>query len=262
MQLTKQMAGMGLLVFGVGVVSGMLTQRLIAPAPSPGPPTEEEMHTASMPSGPRYGEVMSERERETRAPHDFSPEMFDMLSGPGAAPEAARAARPLADPPADAPRENRDREEFPWGRDMWTNREAWIAQRLAEREERITRMRSNLVEQAKLNEQQQVRFEVLIAAMNLRLKEQAALWREAIESGAMSRPEARARAMKEIGSAIALTYDELDRNMPANWRTATTNESINLWTFIDPALWREMRPLMGRGRPPAPPSGSANSAGH
>lgn len=258
--MTKQMAGIGLLIFGVGVVSGMIAQRLIAPEPDPEPVAETQV--ASMPSGPRYDEAMPERRRETRATRDFSPEMFEMMSGPSAATEPPREARPPAEPPpTNAPRENRDREEFPWGREMWTNREAWIAQRLAEREERIERMRSNLVEQAKLNEQQEVRFEVLIAAMNLRLREQAALWREAIESGAMSRPEARARAMKEIGSAISLTYDELDRNMPPNWRTATTNESINLWTFIDPELWRDMRPLMGRGRPPTPPSGSPDSPG-
>lgn len=252
--MTKQTAGFLALAFGAGVVSGMFAQRLIKPAPAL-EPVDKRLVSAS-PYEPLHGEDLAQHRREIRESRDNSPSIFESGFDSAAAAESAREEHSMLGAlPADASHAPHDGEDSSRPRAAWTNRESWLAQRLAEREARITRMRSNLIEQARLNDQQALRFEVLIAAMNLRLKEQARLWREAIDSGAMTPHEARARAMKEIGSAVSLTYDELDRNMPPNWRAATTNESINLWTFIEPELWRDLRPLMGRGRPPLPPAG-------
>lgn len=170
--------------------------------------------------------------------------VLGQFTGEGPAIPVAPVA-PMTQPRA----ESLEREE---GGPPWTRgeeyREAWIARRMAERAQRAERMRSNLFERAKLDERQATRFDVLVAAMNLRLRQAATQLRQAVESGEISRGEARARAMKEIGAAVALTYDELDRNMPANWRTATTNDPIDLWSFIDPQLWQEFRGV--RGGPP------------
>lgn len=125
-------------------------------------------------------------------------------------------------------------------------REAWWARRTAERLRNAERMRSNLVERARLDPWQTTRFDVLVAAMNLRLRRHAEELRAALERGELNPHEARARAMKEIGSAVALTYDELDRNMPPGWRAATTNDPIDLWSFVEPDVWRELRALRGR----------------
>ncbi len=257
--MTKYEIGIGLIVFGAGLVSGMFVQQLLTPEPAPTPIAEARIEPAA--EGPRL-DAPAERLRTDPAARDESADGFVFAPEPAAdrATSAPVSARDFLSTP-ERPMPPQNREGGPWGGAPWTNREAWIERMMAERETRIERMRSNLVEQARLSEQQAVRFEVLVAAMNLRLKEQAALWREAIESGAMTRPEARARAMKEIGSVVALTYDELDRNMPPDWRAATTNENINLWTFIDPELWRDMRPLMGRGRPPVPPNPATNAGG-
>ena len=234
------------LIFAAGLVSGMFAQRMLAPEPAP----EQSAAPAATPPGETLGQMEQRRPRTERPPRD---ETFDWME-PAPAPAVAPEPREESASPDRAMRDERDGGTPPWGRVAWTSREAWIEQRRLEQQARMQSIRSNLVEKAKLDEQQAVRFDVLVTAMNMRLLEQTKLWQQALEDGALTRPEVRARAMKEIGTVLSMTYDELDRNMPPEWRTETTNEAVNLWTFIEPEIWTEMRPLMGRGRPPRPPS--------
>jgi len=92
---------------------------------------------------------------------------------------------------------------------------AWFSE---QRRERARQERTNFLAQAELKEEETVRFDVLMAALNLRLQQQSEKWREALDGGLVSRAEIRARAMGEISSALVLTYDELDRSMPDGWR--------------------------------------------
>ncbi|HMP76195.1 MAG TPA: hypothetical protein PKE12_07865 [Kiritimatiellia bacterium] len=237
----------GLSVFAAGLVSGMFTQRMLAPEP-------EAVALAPEPAAADRGETLAQMEqRRPRTENRVRDDAFDWMD---AEPEPMAREAVLPGEPGEAirppPRDRENGDGPAWGRVAWTNREAWMEQRRIEQLARMQNIRSNLVEKAELNEQQEVRFDVLVAAMNMRLLEQSRTWQEAIENGTMGRHEVRARAMKEIGSALSVTYDELDRNMPPEWRTATTNESVNLWTFIEPEVWGAMRPLMGRGRPPRP----------
>ncbi len=143
--------------------------------------------------------------------------------------------------------------------ELRTNREAMMAWMAERQKERAAALRTNLVAKAELSEEQTVRFDVLMAALNLRLKEQSAKWREAMDSGVMTRAEVRARAMSEVNSAVVLTYDELDRNMPSGWREVAGND-FNVMTFIDPEVMYELRPIMrggfrgGGGQGTNPPS--------
>ena len=122
-----------------------------------------------------------------------------------------------------------------------------------QRRERARQERTNFVAQAELKEEETVRFDVLMASLNMRLKQQSEKWRESLDSGVVSRAEVRARAMSEISSALVLTYDELDRNMPDGWREVA-GQDFNLMTFIEPEVWQELRPIMRggfrRGGPP------------
>ena len=139
-----------------------------------------------------------------------------------------------------------------------TNREAMMAWMAERRQERMAAARTNLLAKAELSEAEAVRFDVLMTSLNLRLKQQADRWREELESGALSRAEVRARAMNEISSAMVLTYDEMDRNLPAGWRDAA-GPDFNLMTFVEPEVWQELRPVMRggfRGGGP-PPSGAS-----
>ena len=233
------------LLFAAGLVTGMVAQRLLS-TPAVEPLADAMQPAATVADNTDGAPASAPRERRDAYPEDAEQ---------AAAPEAREEwMSTFAMPMEESPRETDGaRDEAPWGRGAWTNREAWLEQRRIEREEQVNRMRSNLVERAGLSDDQTVRFDVLVTAMNLRLQQQTRLWQEALESGLMSRAEIRARAMKEVGTAVTLTYDELDRNLPPEWRSDTTNEAVNLWTFIEPETWRAMRPLMGgRGRPNRP----------
>lgn len=187
-------------------------------------PAEEMTEDAPPPAGPQR-----DLERMTRSPEGGRPPWMDGRDGFGPPPE------------------------------IRTNREAMMAWMAEQRRERARQERTNFVAQAELKEEEAVRFDVLMASLNMRLKQQSEKWRESLDSGLVSRAEIRARAMSEISSALVLTYDELDRNMPDGWREVA-GQDFNLMTFIEPEVWQELRPIMRggfrRGGPPdnnAPP---------
>lgn len=240
--ISKYSIGVGVLVFGAGLVSGMFTQRVMTPTPESVPavaaPLPEVQHASlKQPASTRTSEPDAEVWQDTLS-----------WDEPTETPPA---------PPREVPaneRLNREERRQTWdrtsvtNREQWeANREAWAERRRIEGEIRKATIRSNFVEHAKLSDAQAVRFDVLVAAMNMRLNEQAQVWREAAESGKISRSEARARMMKEFGTALSLTYDELDRNMPTDWRTNTSGDGFNLWSFVDTDVWHSMR---GGGRGP------------
>lgn len=140
--------------------------------------------------------------------------------------------------------------------ELRTNREAMQAWMAEQRVEQARQARTNFLAQARLSEPETIRFDVLMAALNMRLRERTAVWREALDQGSLSRAEVRARAMAEISQSVVLTYDELDRNMPEGWRTAA-GTNFNLMTFVEPEVWRELRPLMRGGFRGGPPPGRA-----
>lgn len=226
------------------------------------------------------------------------PQLLEPPSAPGAAQDAAREPAPRvpvyreAPPPgptvpapagsnAPAPEPGPERDlavlaEPPTGgRPSWwteregpippvelrTNREALLAWMAEQRVEQARQVRTNFLARARLSDEESVRFDVLMAALNMRLREQSGIWRAALDQGAMTRAEIRARAMSEVSQSLVLTYDELDRTMPEGWRTAA-GTNFNLMTFIEPEVWRELRPVMrggfrggpdrGGGPPPGP----------
>lgn len=234
--ISRTSIGIGVLVFGAGLVSGMFAQRVMAPTPEPSTVAAvslPDVQHASLkqPVSARRAEPETEVWQETIS-WDDAVEPQQTYSEPATADE----------------RPNREERRRMWdqtsvtNREQWeANREAWAERRRVEGEIRKAAIRSNFVEHAKLSDAQAVRFDVLVAAMNMRLNEQAKIWREAADSGAISRSEARARMMKEFGTALSLTYDELDRNMPADWRASTSDDGFNLWSFVDTDIWRSMR---------------------
>ena len=231
--------------FAAGLGVGLLASILLAPEPStvidpvvreaaPIQPVYQDLEPA-----PHFAEPPTENEPRPADPAGPDREMARMSNGPDGGRPPWWDDRDGQGPPPE----------------VRTNREAmmnWMDQR---RRERATELRTNFVAHAKLSEPETVRFDVLMTALNLRLKEQSSKWQQAMESETMTRAEVRARAMAEISDAMVMTYDELDRNMPAGWRdSAGTN--FNLMTFIEPEVWRELRPVMRggfRGGGPPPP---------
>ena len=95
--------------------------------------------------------------------------------------------------------------------------------------------RNSFLENLGAGEEEANQFDVLIAAMNLRLAN--TIGNSVDTSG---EPEAigfehGARLIHELSGAVVLTYDEMDRTLPEDWREATDSE-FALSDFIDPSV--------------------------
>lgn len=239
----------GSISFLAGLGLGVVVPALLAPtppslvesAPAPTPaPAKARYEGAAFPDRPPQEEALLEAPPETPGPER---DLARLDPPPGGEPPPWWGNREGGDGP---PPEVR------------TNREAMMAWMADRRLERAQALRSNFVAKAELSENEAVRFDVLMASLNMRLKQQSEKWREALDNESMTRSEVRARAMSEISQAMVLTYDELDRNMPDGWREQA-GQDFNLMTFVEPEVWHELRPVMrgsfrggGPGRPGEP----------
>lgn len=109
--------------------------------------------------------------------------------------------------------------------------------------------RQSFVSNAALDQAEATRFDVLMAAMNIRLQQKLDPVIAEIQSGWRPTPEERARMMNEVSSILVGTYDELDRNMPVDWREATVSNEVNLAMFVDPKYAPYMRGMRGWSGP-------------
>jgi hypothetical protein len=95
--------------------------------------------------------------------------------------------------------------------------------------------RNSFLENLDANEQERVRFDVLIEAMNIRLGTTIENWVAGVKERGTVRPEDGARLMHELTGAVVLTYDEMDRGLREGWRD-TTKPEFALFDFIDPEV--------------------------
>lgn len=95
--------------------------------------------------------------------------------------------------------------------------------------------RSSFLENLDATEPEQVRFSVLVEAMNMRLAQSIETWADNVRDRGEIRAEDGARLMHEMSGAIVLTYDEMDRGLRESWRE-TTEPEFALFDFIDPAV--------------------------
>jgi hypothetical protein len=95
--------------------------------------------------------------------------------------------------------------------------------------------RNSLVSNLKLDARQSDQFDTLVAAMNLRLETGISNWVQGVKAKADVTTEDGLRLMNELSSAVVLTYDELDRAMPAGWRKQA-GDKFDVISFVDPAV--------------------------
>lgn len=107
--------------------------------------------------------------------------------------------------------------------------------------------RSSFISNTVLTASEAVRFDVLAAAMNVRLAARLDPVVEAYESGWRPTPEERTRLALDVSAILVATYDELDRNLPPDWREGATNSYFSLTQFVDPRYMPFMR---GMSSPP------------
>lgn len=166
--------------------------------------------------------------------------VMQMVSFP--APEPTRIETP---PRASAPllAENGDSEDEPLAATEITEPVASSAPSLEERLEtardlwqlRVDIARNTFVSRAALDRDAAARFDVLMAAMNLRIRGEFEAIAERIAEEEAFTPEDVTRMIHQITGALTLTYDELDRAMPLGWRSAAGTE-LDLFDFIDPSV--------------------------
>lgn len=111
--------------------------------------------------------------------------------------------------------------------------------------------RKNFLERAKLDEKQTADLDVVLEAMNIRLGESIDRWSAEIRKADAFTPETGIRMMNDLSQALVVTYDELDRKLPATWR-ANAGENFELVRFVDPEVLtplQDLEPVMSRGGP-------------
>jgi hypothetical protein len=95
--------------------------------------------------------------------------------------------------------------------------------------------RNSFVSNLRLDAKQSDQFDTLVAAMNLRLETGISNWVQGVKAKGDVTTEDGLRLMNELSSAVVLTYDELDRAMPAGWRKAAGGK-FDAISFVDPAV--------------------------
>jgi hypothetical protein len=135
----------------------------------------------------------------------------------------------------------RDRGTQRWDRASMSNqiekvKKAW--------ELRAQIARTNLVGRLKLDQQQVNAFDTLVEAMNIRLGTSIDKWVGQIKTQGTMSSENGIRMMNELSDALVITYDELDRKMPADWRAAA-GPKFEVVNFIDPEVMTPLQELEG-----------------
>jgi hypothetical protein len=95
-------------------------------------------------------------------------------------------------------------------------------------------VRDTFVANAELTDEEAAQFDTLMAAMNMRLGDGIATWAAELKEGETPLPESSIKAMHELSGVLVLTYAEMDRKMPEDWRDA--GERFDLVDFIDPSV--------------------------
>lgn len=96
--------------------------------------------------------------------------------------------------------------------------------------------RSTFIANAELDVAQVAQFDVLVAAMNMRLGDRIEHWAEQLrERDEPLDPETGMRVINDLTEAMVVTYDEMDRTMPEGWR-GESGSSVDLTDFIDPSV--------------------------
>lgn len=100
---------------------------------------------------------------------------------------------------------------------------------------RASLARNSFVSNLKLDAKQADRFDTVVLAMNLRLETGISNWVQGVKAKGEANTEDGVRLMNELSSAVVVTYDEMDRSMPPDWRKQA-GEQFELINFVDPAV--------------------------
>lgn len=106
--------------------------------------------------------------------------------------------------------------------------------------------RNNFVSKAGFDAAQAAQFDVLTQAMNLRLKDRLGKFAGEVKDGKKITPESGARIINDLSGAVVMTYDEMDRTLPA-WREGDVGR-FDMADFIDPSVAEPLIDIEGEIR--------------
>ena len=128
---------------------------------------------------------------------------------------------------------------------------------------RVALARNSFVSNIQLNKDQEIRFDVLAEAMNLRLGDRIEQWSDYLKTKGEMNPEDGMRMMNDLSGIMVLTYDELDSSMPPDWREKA-GENFQLFNFIDPEVAKplaDVEDIMSKARQPGQDPGTMQKRG-
>ncbi len=100
---------------------------------------------------------------------------------------------------------------------------------------RASLARSGFVASVGLEEDGAAQFDVIVAAMNIRMKESFEEWAVTLAETDMPPAEIGVRMVNDLSEVVTLAYEDLDRSMPTGWRKRG-GETFNVGDFIDPVV--------------------------
>lgn len=94
--------------------------------------------------------------------------------------------------------------------------------------------RDGFLSVATSNEQEETDFDVLMAAMNLRLSNSVRTWVDFVKTNQVFTPECSVRMMNDFSDVMVQAYTDMDRVLP-EWREKTDGK-FNTMDFVDPTV--------------------------
>lgn len=137
------------------------------------------------------------------------------------APDLSDDPVPMAEDPPDTAAADTLAAQLEAARDLW--------------ELRVDIARQTFLNRALLDAADTAQFDVLMAAMNVRIRSQFETLADTIETRGDITAEEATRMLHEVSGALLLTYGEMDRVLPATWRENADME-LDLFDFIDPSV--------------------------
>lgn len=95
--------------------------------------------------------------------------------------------------------------------------------------------RTGFISKVTENSDQAAQFDVTMAAMNIRLSNSVRTWVDYVKEKQDVDSEAGIRIMSELSTTLVQAYNDLDRAMPADWRTKA-GEGFEVVNFINPEV--------------------------
>lgn len=96
-------------------------------------------------------------------------------------------------------------------------------------------IRAGFLDKTGFDEAQTAQFDLLTAAMNVRLRSEIEKLAARLQSDTPVTPEDSARFMQNLSSIMVLTYDEMDRTLTPAWREKA-GQDFDTMDFVDPAV--------------------------